>query len=95
MTDTLLPCPQCARHVRAHTVCPFCPAGSALSVRPSRGTATALAALATLALGVGCDRTERTDRGVAPVYGAPPPPGLVANRDAGPDANTDAAPTTP
>lgn len=83
MSEVLVPCVGCARHVRAsESSCPFCHAPCITAALPevplTRGLSRAAMLLgATLSLAA-CPRRERE---MAAVYGAPPPPAL---RDAGP-----------
>lgn len=78
MSEALVPCVGCARHVRAsESACPFCHAPFVTAALPeipsTRGLSRAAMLLgATLSL-TACPRRERE---VAAVYGAPPPPTL-------------------
>lgn len=78
MNDRLLPCPSCARHVRASdTACPFCasalPEAPAMAAtqspgRLSRAALYAMGASAAAAAAAACTVTA------VPVYGAPSVP---------------------
>lgn len=88
--SALLPCPFCARHVRAtSSACPFChcaltpvdvPVATTGGARVSRAVAFAFGAALSLE---GCIESA------TPVYGAPAPPPDAALNDAG-DAAVDA-----
>ena len=88
MTDSLLPCPSCARHVRStEDACPFCAASITRgAVRPvprvgarlSRAALYALGASAAALAACGGNSTSSSDAGangdaqIGPMYGGPP-----------------------
>ncbi len=94
MTEHLLPCPSCNRHVRAHERdCPHCGkalpettaarSAAAQPVRLSRAALVALGAGATMAIGACSTASEM------PIYGAPPVPWEDSGASS-PDASGDA-----
>lgn len=97
MTARLIPCPACARHVRAGEAdCPFCSANLPETLPPVVGKPNqrlgraALFAFGAAAAGVvavtGCG-----DDTIGSLYGAPPTDSGMADVGPIPDAGTDAA----
>lgn len=88
MSDALVPCASCQRHVRASTdACPFCGAAHAPVEVPERPARARLSRAAVFALGAtlgatGCETA-------VPLYGAPAPP-LDASADVADVVDADA-----
>jgi hypothetical protein len=85
MSEALVPCPTCQRHVRASDACcPFCGCGPSSKAKPLAAAALA----AGLALS-GCPNLLPAYGGPAAVYGGPPA------KNVGPTSSaTSTAPTT-
>lgn len=86
MSDALVPCTSCGRHLRASsTACPFCSVAHTPRevAAPTRRLSRSRAAIFAFGFAMGCERG-----GEVPVYGAPAPP-LDASADASVDAAQD------
>lgn len=104
MTNTLLPCPSCARHVRASsTTCPFCATAITLVAPTPRVITERLGRAALFTLGAAAIVTAPGCIMASPAYGIPaydsgpvaqdagtqPDSGSTPDAAAAPDAGTD------
>jgi endogenous inhibitor of DNA gyrase (YacG/DUF329 family) len=70
MSNWLVPCPSCARHVNANTQCPFCGTHVAAAEAPTTLNAR-LHRAAMIGLGAAVALSAACSPNVAPAYGAP------------------------
>jgi hypothetical protein len=85
MSNWLVPCPSCVRHVKADTHCPFCGTYVAASDPPTTVHAR-LHRAAMIGLGAAVALSAACAPNVAPAYGGPPDTGMqtdAASQDSG------------